>query len=429
MCQGLSAFFLPHPDTSAPNDLRVPGQQIWLSKLIRDLVRSYGKGKLNEFLRNVVLPGIYLNGRNENDMLLFLEDCFNSVTPTGTVIKISLEGSRGLTTCKVSGKTSRQTNRLHLELGMGSGPRKHPAQIIHGLRSGALRLLQPFKCFSGGSSDVVNVAWSPDGSKFALGTTTLNDAYNRPGNLVLGCAESMKVKVLDGHKVDRPERQREATLDNQIRCTVTGVDFSDNGALMYSSSYDHTIKLWETKKGGLLGSFDLKSIVVTMSVSKPHRTIAASAKSGNVTALRFSENGSRVCHHFPATKKGLYASTLLWADELNPHWLLAGYDTDHKASVAGDCLILDASTGQKVHTIRPSTGGHYDMFLHHQSGFLATGVSATPSKSSNTYSFVRVYSLANQSNHARKVLEFDSFQKDINVVTISYVAPSESSVY
>lgn len=349
--------------------------------------------------------------------------------PTGEFIKISLEESRKLVTCKVSGKTSRQTGRLHLELGMGSGPRKHPAQTIGNLRSSALRHLRPLKRFSGGSSDVIGVAWSPDGSKFALGTTTLNDAYNRPGNLVIGCMEDMVVKILDGHKIDRPERQREATLDNQIRCTVTGVDFSGDGSLMYSSSYDHTIKLWETRDGNLLETFDLGSIVMTMSVAQPHGTIAASAKSGNVTTLRFGEDGGLTSHQFPATKKGLYASTLLWAGELNPNWLLAGYDTDHRASVSGDCLILDALTGQKVHTIRPSTGGHYDMFLHHQTGFLATGVSAPLSKNNDTHSYLRIYSLANQGNYAKKVLEFDNSQKDINVVTISYVPSPEPEPY
>jgi hypothetical protein len=423
VCHELSTFFLVDPDISALRNISIPIKHQWLSTLSKEMVKRYSKGKLDDILRNVVIPGIRLRGREVVDIIRFLDDCFDSVKPDGTFIRISTERACGLVAPRI---VTRQTTRLHLELGTGLKGRKQLAQSVCNLRSGTYGLLKPYKCFSGASSDIINVAWSPDGSKFGLGSTTLNDAYNRPGNLMLGCMDSLKIKLLDGHRTNRPEGQREVTLDDQIRCTVTGVDFSHDGELMYSSSYDHTVKIWEARNGTLLDSMNLESMVVAMAVSKPHNSIAASTKSGKVVTVRLNEDGSRVCHKFPTGKKELYASTLLWAGESNPNWLFAGYDTSNKTQLAGDCLILDASTGQKVQTIRPSTGGHYDMFLHHPSGFLATGVSAPPSKSSSTHSLVRLYSLGGQGSYAKKVLEFDSPQKDINAVTISYVLHPQS---
>ncbi|KAL4737644.1 WD40-repeat-containing domain protein [Aspergillus similis] len=109
-----------------------------------------------------------------------------------------------------------------------------------------LRLSRAWK---GASNDVVSLAWSPDGTKFAAGATAQCDehmmAYNRKNNLLLGDLVTNELHELSDHWIQRPRNN--VVNDPRLFMSVTAVQWSKD--TLYTASYDHTVKLWDTSRG------------------------------------------------------------------------------------------------------------------------------------------------------------------------------------
>ena len=395
-------------------DLSTVSANTWFG-ILNTKLKGPQAEKFVKFLETKVIPKIILKGRTAKDLLLFFQDCVY-LEPDHGFIKLSTDSAREAAK-RVS--SSPPLVRLRQEVGYGvRAGRRDLSSSIRKAKAACMEYLKPQASFTGGSSDIIDICWSPNGRQFALASTTLNDIYNRPGNLMLGNIEQMEVKLLDGHKTPRPIEQRDPTLDNQMRSTVTGVAFSNDGSLLYSSSYDATIKIWESQEGFLLDSADLSGPVVKMSLSKPHNVIAGSTQNGWVELFRTDDHGETHIAKFQQNG-GLYASTLIWADRINSNWLLAAYDTTAENRPGkGLCAIYDASTGKQLSTIRPSSGRHFDMFLHQEAKVLVTGVS------SSATNVIRIYdvNLSSKTGRGPQINMCDTAdcpQKDINVVTMS----------
>ncbi|KAL4974364.1 WD40-repeat-containing domain protein [Aspergillus desertorum] len=112
--------------------------------------------------------------------------------------------------------------------------------------TGDLRLTKAWK---GASNDVVSLAWSPDGTKFAAGATAQCDehmmAYNRKNNLLLGDLVTNELHELPDHWIQRPRNS--VVNDPRLFMSVTAVQWF--GDTLYTASYDHTVKLWDTSRG------------------------------------------------------------------------------------------------------------------------------------------------------------------------------------
>ncbi|CBF74272.1 hypothetical protein AN8282.2 [Aspergillus nidulans FGSC A4] len=105
------------------------------------------------------------------------------------------------------------------------------------------------KAWKGASNDVVSLAWSPDGTKFAAGATAQCDehmmAYNRKNNLLLGDLVTNELHELSDHWIHRPKNN--VVNDPRLFMSVTAVQWFED--TLYTASYDHTVKLWDTSRG------------------------------------------------------------------------------------------------------------------------------------------------------------------------------------
>ncbi|KAI5310622.1 hypothetical protein KEM55_004486, partial [Ascosphaera atra] len=107
--------------------------------------------------------------------------------------------------------------------------------------------LRPWKHWKGFSNDATHMAWSPDGTRFIAGSTTLCDPhnmqYNRDKNLLLGDMINGRLKELPEHRIPKPASNRNPSTPDNIYMTITQTRWWENYA--YTSSYDKTVKVWD----------------------------------------------------------------------------------------------------------------------------------------------------------------------------------------
>lgn len=104
--------------------------------------------------------------------------------------------------------------------------------------------LSPWRNWKGASNDIVSLAWSPDGTRFAAGATTHGDDYNRGNNLVLGDLTRNSLRELPDHW--KPRENPTSTQDPRLFTTVCQTQWV--GERLYTASYDQTVKIWDIGK-------------------------------------------------------------------------------------------------------------------------------------------------------------------------------------
>lgn len=116
------------------------------------------------------------------------------------------------------------------------------------LHSSIIPDLKPYKSWKGASNDVVALAWSPDGTRFAAGATAQCDEhnmdYNRGNNLILGDLTINSLKELPDHWVPRPlGRSNQNMRDGRLFMSVADIQWFED--ILLTASYDNTVKLWD----------------------------------------------------------------------------------------------------------------------------------------------------------------------------------------
>ncbi|KAL7268954.1 hypothetical protein RUND412_008400 [Rhizina undulata] len=358
------------------------------------------------------LPGL-LSGDSRIPFLNEYKELFTGKGPwisTNTTLQVAAVGKNRNT------KLSTMAIRLRRELGVGRTRRESHLEFSNEILNISLNSLFPYKQFKEGSSDIQDICWDSNGERFAIATVTLKDAYNRPGNLMIGSAETLKIKVMDAHKEMRPIAERSAVLDDHIYATVTQVRFSLTGEHLYSGGYDKTVKVWSAYEGELANTIQLPEKCMVMERSSFFDgAIAAGCYDGSIKVIQLNDAQLLSSFTLKSAAPKLYPSTLLWGNEIKPNHIFVGYDNILEKSLIGNLSVFDAATGTLLKNVQPGSQRHFDMAMSPGDDLFITAVS---SRSATVKSVIRLYQIVDAGLRFTNV-KCESHQHDINKITIS----------
>ncbi|KAJ4992796.1 Rik1-associated factor 1 [Stagonosporopsis vannaccii] len=149
------------------------------------------------------------------------------------------------------------------ELGLHSrrGWQTASTPLTYQYKNQMMDTIGPKSTWTGASSDIHTVAWSPNGQYFAAGAVAVTDPdsmqYNRPNVLMYGDTINGRIHELGEHSLERQKTEAGAnsthamyvSQDPTLFTTVSSVAFSPSGNLLYSAGYDKTVCIWDVTKG------------------------------------------------------------------------------------------------------------------------------------------------------------------------------------
>ncbi|KAL4894640.1 WD40-repeat-containing domain protein [Aspergillus ambiguus] len=122
--------------------------------------------------------------------------------------------------------------------------------VVRDIQSNMAKDFKLVKTWKGASNDVIVLAWSPEGTRFAAGATAQCDEhnmeYNRGNNLVWGDLTTNVLTELPDHYIPRPPRRNSvsnAVSDARLFMSVSSMEWHQDA--LFTASYDNTVKLWD----------------------------------------------------------------------------------------------------------------------------------------------------------------------------------------
>ncbi len=413
-----------------------------------------------------------INNRKKKSIRAFLLDLVNNSIPFYAQPKIAKPRVR------VSAEVRSSRGTLHSllqnrELGTGgkgwsliSKPHAHPPnsalQDLLGARIS--EDIRPWKSWKGASSDVVNVAWAPDSLSYAAGAAAQSDdndlQYNRPNNLLFGQLRSNTILELPDHYIARPRPETIPSgpnsnqavydaCDPKVYKTVTSVQFSPWGALLYTASHDRTAKIWDVSGTGLpscICTMPHNAEVTSLEVSSHYPQVFATAAKSVDDSIRVYQPLQEepptgvlpVVYQFTTLSSAralkhrdqyIFPECLRWG--LAPgsqHLLLGGFqqwaEQDFSAARQGQICLWDVYKGASI-PVRPHVSAIFAAAWHPQENIFITGGApgtGTLSYPRVTQSVVRMYDPRHTTTYTA---EFECPALDMQDVTFH---PSSSYV-
>ncbi|KAI9735261.1 MAG: hypothetical protein M1834_001851 [Cirrosporium novae-zelandiae] len=312
------------------------------------------------------------------------------------------------------------------ELGM-----KSSRQTLQELRDKAGDSYERYRYWTGASGDVLVGSWHPDNVSYAAGASAMTDQssmqYNRRNNLLFGSIVDNSLTELASHHVHRPapstirsgpnaQQSTYDACDPRLYTSVTGVKFSASGDRMYTSSYDQTVKVWDTTKESLPSLKETlrhESEVELMELSSDHviatgahqRQSSVRVYAPSKEGYTFSHLDTRKCpvRGVPqgVARVDLYPSCLRFGPTAGTRHLLlggfAGKDSDDSEDPGqqGDACYWDVNSGKRFE-LTPSSQNVFDCAWEPWGRFFA--IASTPRRGRGhnnigTRSVVRTYYL------------------------------------
>lgn len=302
--------------------------------------------------------------------------------------------------------------------------------------------LRIWKSWKGASHDVIHAAWSNDGTKYAVGTAALVDPhtmqYNRPNNLLVGNIVSNTLTEVPDHHTARPNRRvaDRSGLDPRLFQTITAVRWpqgTDGGNRLYTTSYDHTVKIWntaDTSNVTCLSSAWHTDRVTELAISAPELGLFA-------TGTENANDGLRIFRYEEANQQLSATSLKLGASSLTrqhtttclqygqtsvtQEYLAAGFariDPEDDGFITAEGVLSvwrQTPTSAEKLNLRPCSQNVFDIAWHPSGRYFATANAAPLSarKKSRVRSMVRVY----DPQQASRLIEYDCPAADLNTVT------------
>jgi WD40 repeat protein/uncharacterized caspase-like protein len=221
-------------------------------------------------------------------------------------------------------------------------------------------------------SEVISVAFSPDGQTIASGS--------RDGKVILWRSDGQIIRPMNGHKVVvfavsfSPDGKilASASKDKTIKLwrtsdgklirtlyghnhNVTSVSFSPDGELIASASKDKTIKLWKSNNGQLLKTLvgHIKN-VISVSFSPDSQTIVSGSRDNTIKLWRI--NDGQLLKSWTGDKNGVFAVSFSPDGKLIAS---AGGDGSIKLWKSSDITLLRTLSGHssEVNSVNFSRNG------------------------------------------------------------------------
>ncbi|KAG5288060.1 WD domain-containing protein [Histoplasma ohiense] len=286
------------------------------------------------------------------------------------------------------------------ELGQKAYRRKTP--IYHNIQS--RKSLELWKEWKGASNDVMVLAWSSDGTRFAAGAAAQSDEhnmiYNRNNNLLLGDLTCNSLKELPDHRVRRPIPNN--VTDPNLYMTVSAVSW--RGETLYTASYDNTVKIWDvsTHTGAkCVNTLPHCGRVMVMAVSNSG-SIATGCDSAPHIKLWTKTSGHGyipdvlICN--PTRNVPMIPSSLAWGTQSADNILVAGLAAREDEKFRNGHLAvwqMGESTVSPL-VVSPNSQNVFDVTWHPTARIFATGstVESSPiavGRAKTIRSLVRVY--------------------------------------
>jgi hypothetical protein len=325
------------------------------------------------------------------------------------------------------------------ELGLQSrrGWQTASTAVSYQIRNQLIDTLGPKSTWTGASSDIHTVAWSPDGQYFTAGAVAVTDPdsmqYNRPNVLLYGNTISNSIHELRSHSVDREKTSAgpnsthamHITQDPKLYTTVSSVAFAPSGNLMYSAGYDGFVIIWDVTRGSeqpdllhMLRHTDKVQILAVNPAYDGNIATATTRTTGkSVKLLSFKEDEMKrpdwelAVSNFASSKAlarpDLNMSVNALKYDPTGRFLLAGFGanarSDHSLDTSGDICLWDVET-QAVLKVHGSSRNVFDVTFNptmsHQ-GLFAVGCVANGNVNRGTRSVVRFHDLRVRGSDAK----------------------------
>jgi hypothetical protein len=288
--------------------------------------------------------------------------------------------------------------------------------------------LGPKSVWTGASSDIHTVAWSPDGQYFAAGAVAVTDSdsmqYNRPNVLMYGDTINSNIHELGKHYVKREKTENGAnsthamyvSQDPKLFTTVSSVAFSPSGQIMYSAGYDHSVCIWDVSAGSqqpyMIRELQHKAPVDVLAINPAFDGMIATGTKRttdkSIKLVKFSEEAiydeswDHTKSNFASTKAvsrpDLKMSANALKFDMTGHFLLAGFGAnmreDSGFDTSGDICLWDVQSETAL-SLHGSSRNVFDVTFNPRPayhGLFAVGCVANGMVNRGTRSVVRFYS-------------------------------------
>jgi hypothetical protein len=320
-----------------------------------------------------------LQGRDIEDVRRFLKDAaLGRLVMSPTIIHVTSPASPKRRGDHIF-STSTDSLLRRRELGLGHARANwHSTEAIESeLKLRVFDTMKEWRSWRGGSSDAASVAWDITGEHFAVGFSSVTDAYNmqynRRNNLMVGDMSTNTIKEFPYHRVPRPRTDLVNVVDDlYLYQTVSQVKFGAKGRWMYSASFDKTVKIWDFTAANtpdrLLATLHQGADVDLMALSADEH-LATGSRDGEATVKVWNINEgdpslSRIHSSFSSLRRPtVYPTCMQWG--LHPsvqNCLLVGF-SGCEENRNGDIIIWDADSESQI-AVSPAAINTFDVAWH-----------------------------------------------------------------
>ncbi|GMF72865.1 hypothetical protein BDV35DRAFT_309855 [Aspergillus flavus] len=341
-----------------------------------------------------------LGRRQCADIEAFIADAQRGHLPTVPSVIKAVKLEDGSSATRKNAQASGNLNKLLQDRELGCA-------VSRQVSSRFLSNLGVSRTWKGASNDIIVLAWSPDGTRFAAGATAQCDEhnmeYNRGNNLILGDLTTDSLEELPDHWSPRPPGFSRGTMnDHRLFMSVTACQWFDD--TLYTASYDKTVKLWRfpNHRASCYKTLEHDSKVQVMAPSNFSKNVVATGTQ-SVGFWQLDESTYNVLDLPRQRSKreiDLIPTSLAWGTiPITRELLIAGMSekgdgVTHNGLLAAWHIAEASSTPIQL---SPNSQNIFDVKWHPSLPLFATASSArgggtTLLSSKNTRSVVRLYS-------------------------------------